>query len=276
MGFILPGTLAGPGGGGFVSPGAVGFSPGTVPGLIARVFDPENNSYTDASKTTNPSDTNSIRVWEDIDNSLDFTVPAGTAQPTFNATGTGGNIDFDGANDYLAAPNTTLANFGRLDPFSIFIVNQFDSITTTDVLVAKGDRTANVRGYLLFASSTGTDIYFQFQSTVAPSNRIQTHWTNNVSAGTAYWFVFTYDGSSAASGCNLTRNGVAQTRVIDIDTLTGDTTTSVPLNIGNRDNGSQGGEGGDAKFAEFAMYDRVVTAEEITNFGTYVFDTYGF
>jgi hypothetical protein len=247
--------------------------PTSISNLITRVFDANNNTYTDLAKTTHPVDLGVIRVWEDTDNSLDYTVPAGTAQPFYRLTASGGNVDFDGTNEYLAAPNTTLADFDRLDPFSIFIVTQFDTITTTDVLVAKCDRTANVRGWLLFASSTGTDMYFQFQNTL--SNRIQVHWTNNVVAGVPYCFILTYDGSGSASGFNLTRSGVPQTRVIDVDTLTGTTLNGVPLNIGNRDNGSQGGEGADAKTAETVIYDKELSMTEKCTLETYASMTYG-
>lgn len=275
MGFILPGGLAsGVGGGGFLGGGAAPFSPATIPGLITRVFDANNNTYTDLAKTTPPADLAVFRVWEDTDNSIDFTVPATNERPIYRTTGTGGNADFDGANDYLAAPNTTLADFGPLDPFSIYIVTQFDTIGVTDVLTAKSDLTANVRGWLFFLSSTGTDMFFQFAST--PSTRMQVHWTNNVVAGTAYWFGLTYDGSGNASGVNLTRNGVAQTRVIDLDGLSGSTSTSVPLNIGNRDNGSQGGEGADAKIAELAIYNEEFSAASLSGLDTYTFDIYSF
>lgn len=249
--------------------------PASISDMIVRVFDANNNTYTDLGKTTHPADLAVFRVWEDIDNSIDFTVPATNQRPIYRTTATGGNVDFDGANDYLAAPNTTLADFGPLDPFSIYIVTQFDTIGVTDVLIAKGDRTANVRGWLFFLSSTGTDMYFQFANT--PGARMQTHWTNNVIAATPYWFVLTYDGSGNASGVNLTRNGVAQTRVIDLDGLSGSTSTSVPLSIGNRDNGSQGTEGADAKIAELVIYNKELSSPEINDtLADYNLDEYGF
>lgn len=249
-------------------------NPASISNMITRVFDANNNTYTDLAKTTPPADLAVFRVWEDTDNSLDFTVPATNQRPIYRTTPTGGNADFDGANDYLEAPNTTLGDFGPLDPFSIYIVTQFDTIGTTDVLIAKGDRTANVRGWLFFLSSTGTDMFFQFAS--IPAARMQVHWTNNIVAGTAYWFGLTYDGSGNASGVNLTRNGVAQTRVIDLDGLSGSTSTSVPISIGNRDNGSQGGEGADAKIAELVIYDKELSAAELDTLDTYTSDVYGF
>jgi len=42
-------------------------NPASISGLMSRVFDAGNNSFTDLAETTNPNNTDLFRSWSDVD-----------------------------------------------------------------------------------------------------------------------------------------------------------------------------------------------------------------
>lgn len=271
MGFFVPGGLAsGVGGGGFFKSSLP--SPTSISNLVFRVFNAAGNSYTDAGKTTNPTNGQLIRVWEDTDNSLDFTVPAGTSQPVFRSGGQG-QIDFDGSNDFLTSGNTTFLDFERTQPFSIFTVLRFDALSGTAMICAKNDAVVGIaRGWILFMFDNR--LFFDLINDNV-TNQLEARTVEIFVTATAYSLIITYPGDSVAANVTFRRNGVDLTNAPQVDNLSATTLSNANFNIGNRNDGT-GSESMNGKIDELVIYDKVLSAAEIDILEEYKLREYGF
>lgn len=137
-------------------------------------------------------------VWNDISkNSNDGTLTNG---PTFDSDN-GGSIVFDGVDDYVN--HGDVLNFERTDSFSIDVWTKLDSISTTQILVAKWIN----KGYEIFFLNPGK-IGWTLANTGGGVNQIRVDSSNNaVSVGEIFNLCVTYDGSSSTSGMKIYKNG---------------------------------------------------------------------
>ena len=137
-------------------------------------------------------------VWSDMSkNSNDGTLTNG---PTFDSDN-GGSIVFDGSNDYVS--HGDVLNFERTDSFSIDVWTKLDSISTTQILVAKWIN----KGYEIFFLNPGK-IGWTLANTEGGVNQIRVDSSNNaVSVGEIFNLCVTYDGSSSTSGMKIYKNG---------------------------------------------------------------------
>jgi len=142
------------------------------------------------------------------------------------------SIQFDGVNDYLAAPHSTDLNFERTNTFSVSMWVKLNTIAVTHFLIAKRENAGNVRGWQI-GFTAGVGLTFILSSTnVGNRAFIQ---GPSLSIGVWYHLVFTYNGNSSTAGMKLYINSVSTAVTSAENTLTTTIQTSVATQIGSRD-----------------------------------------
>lgn len=159
------------------------------------------------------------------------------------------SLTFNGSTAVAVAANNTNTNFDQSTTFSISawvnIPTQFNSGT----LLSTEDFASSQIGYdiTLFdhaasgncPAGTGQCVSFSLVHSVSPVNYIYVEQSSGAfSAAGWHFIVVTYDGSSAAAGVKIYIDGVQQTTVIGSNTLTGATTNTKAVTIGQRTNAS--------------------------------------
>lgn len=146
------------------------------------------------------------------------------------------SLEFDGINDYLETPHSTDLNFERTNAFSISHWIKIDNITATHFWLSKRENAGNVRGWQTFYfANSGPALSL---SNINVGNRLFVYGPA-LPINTWYHIIFTYDGSSSASGVKMYLNGTSVSLVVQENTLTGTIQTNVPTNFGTR-NGATG------------------------------------
>lgn len=206
---------------------AFNYSPKIVTdGLVLYLDAANTKSYVSGSTT-----------WNDISRSgINGTLVNG---PTFN-TGSGGNIVFDGVNDYVSLSNNTTTQFSNIDPWSFSITTELLSQNTAyPSIINKG--TASTTGLLLFYYSSGSIVLKHNNSQPNPII---------VSMNRPFTYTATYSGSGAVK---IYLNGIYR---VDGPTIVSvDTTNNLTLGFGDAYS--------NIRTYNFSKYNRALTAQEV-------------
>lgn len=157
----------------------------------------------------------------------------------------------------------TPLNFEYNQPFSVAIAFVCGATREAyELLIGQWTTTGSVGWYIDCGSNIGSNPALRCVNTLT-TKEASAAASNTLVSGTAYSYVFTYDGSGLASGINIYLNGSQQTSTIKNNTLASSTlkTTGQLTYL----NGSQTGNSGNHVLLETFVVNRVVTASEVTN-----------
>ena len=141
------------------------------------------------------------------------------------------SIQFDGVNDYLAAPHSADLNFERTQTFSFGGWVKFDSVSVQQYIIAKRQNFGDFRGWLMdYLNGTGVRILLHNESN---TNRI-TVTGPTLLTGTWYHLIATYSGNSLASGIRLYINSINTALTVAFNNLTSTIQTTVTTQLGGR------------------------------------------
>jgi hypothetical protein len=178
-----------------------------------------------------------------------------TNGPTFNS-GSGGNIVFDGTNDYVSIP---IQNLDRPCTFSMWV--NFNSLTGYQTLIGQDTSASIIRGRFYFQKAGGTSeglilnvVNFSIvlsSNSIVVANAINPVVTNR-------WY--NYSAVLTTTTLALYENGILQNTVNDSNTFLTPNTT-ITLNAGYYNNSIVDYVNG--KSSSFQIYNRALSATEI-------------
>ena len=173
-------------------------------------------------------------------------------------------VDFDGINDHVTMGD--VLDFERTDPFSI--VFWMRSTQATDgAIVSKEQSAGNFGGYIVWISTaqSGKIEFALVADAAGPPRLVVYETTSSTNDGAWHHVVYTYSGSSLASGVALYVDGASRSLTIAVDTLSsGSTLTAIALNLGIRNLTNLPWDG---DLEDVRIFNRVLTAEEAAALG---------
>lgn len=142
-------------------------------------------------------------------------------------------VRLDGNND-VSVPYHLSHDFDRTNPFTVEAWVRTTQNTTNGVamLVSKVSTSAPNRGYELFVSEG--KLFTNIISDAPAGNYLRARGTRVVNDGVWHHVVLTYSGSSTAAGISLYVDGVADTKVVEVDNLSGTIKNGLGLRLGSR------------------------------------------
>lgn len=182
--------------------------------------------------------------------------------------GTASNVSFSGgravyaSGGYINLGNISELDFERTDPFSISIETEITSFSQYTILFSKQNPSASFQGYSLYINITTGRIYFNLSN--ASGTAISFTTSASISLNTPVHIVVTYDGSSSSSGIKIYVNGVLATGSTSGTLTSGSIKTTVPANIGNRNNNSENLYWLRTYAQKVGIWDRELTLAEVT------------
>lgn len=169
------------------------------------------------------------------------------------------SVAFDGSDDLAIVASFSAYNFERTDTFSASV--WFRTIESgTAVLLDKSTTTPD-QGWLVFIAPHGGvegRLNFSVRADYGGSDAMQVASTNAYNDGEWHHVVVTYDGSSAAAGAAMYVDGVAETLITDMDTLSSSIQNSEYFSVGNRESSFIF----NGLMTEAAVYDKELTSGE--------------
>ena len=184
--------------------------------------------------------------------------PSGIATSTFYTTGKLGQaFNFDGTDDYIETGNTSTLNFERTDRFSVGVWVKTATTQTGREILGNGAYSQN--GWSVINIDTNQ---VRFALANSSSNRVVIDANPPASyyAGSWTYIVFTYDGTSLASGVISYMNGGLVTQDTVSDTLSASILTANSFRIGYGYHTSNIFNG---LIDDVRIYNRVLSAAEI-------------
>jgi hypothetical protein len=170
-------------------------------------------------------------------------------------------MSFNGTDQYINAGNYNNVQFQATDAFSISAwININGTTSGADFIVSNGLwNTSPYSGWGLEINGANT---IRFDLTDDNVNQLTID-SSGLTLNTNTWYhvVFTYDGSSSATGMNFYLDGSLTSKTIFRNqTLSTITYTSINLNIGARENGVKPWNG---KLDEVAIFNTALSADKI-------------
>ena len=142
------------------------------------------------------------------------------------------SFTFDGNSDYVGCGD--VLNLDITDTFSFSQWVKFNSLGTDEVIISKWSSASSFKGYVIYKNSSDKIVVFLRESNIKFNLFVS---TNTLSSGVWYNITLTYDGSRLNSGINLYFDGVPQAGARSGNFYTGSMITTLPFNIGARNNG---------------------------------------
>jgi len=211
-------------------------------GLVLALNAADRNSYVSGSTT-----------WTDVSgNNNSGSLMNG---PTFS-TGSGGEIIFDGTNDYVSIP---IQNLDRPCTFSTWI--NFNNLTGYQTIAGQDTSAAIIRGRFYFQKAGGTSegiILNVVNFSMVLSNNSIVPVNSNNTVVTNRWY--NYNAVLTTTTLALYENGILQNTVSDSNTFLTPNTT-ITLNAGYYNNSIVDYING--KSSSFLIYNRALSATEI-------------
>jgi hypothetical protein len=209
----------------------------------------------DAAKTDSYPGTGT--TWRDLSgNNNNGTLTNG---PTFSGIGKQASIVFDGTNDYVGLGNSQLVSSSSYITLESWVsVNSFQSYTA---IISRSQNSPPFGGYQLSVNNDSGINKFDFAVNL---NGSWNTWVNlggtfgsSLSTGIYYHVVGTYDGT----GISMYLNGsliLKKAATGNLQYGASITSTNIALNVGNASSYLN------AKIANVKVYNRALTAQEIT------------
>ena len=143
------------------------------------------------------------------------------------------SLNLDGVNEYINCTNNSAFDFGGLNAFSFEVWVKFDNLTGLRMLVSKWELPPppiNARGY--YFGTSGNQLRFALFNT----NTFFISVTSAEILNTGQWYnvLMTYNGSGDVSGVNMYIDNVLTTQTVTVNTLSGTTLNTLPLQIGGQ------------------------------------------
>ncbi len=211
--------------------------------------------------------TNLLSYWkldEASGNASDATASAKTLtnnSVTYQAGKINNGALFDTTSDNLTTTSYTTFDFERTDSFSFSFWVNLTSVGANQFFISHQDNGASAyEGYSMYQAALGT-LNFDFYNTAFGPNGcnpksgisvIGTGWTH---------VVWTYAGTSLASGFKLYVNNVDTTITASIDNLSATTKNTNDFRLGNRATGFNM----NGMLDEVGVWSRVLTSGEVTS-----------
>src|SRR3989338_6393329 len=141
-----------------------------------------------------------------------------TNGPTWVDGKRGKALNFDGVDDYVNAGSA--GNFERTNSFTVSLwIKRNPNPTVTEAVVAKEVGSGTFQGWgLLILGGAANDPYRINIANTSGTNNILVEYPRTNDSGWHH-VVFTYNGTSAASGVFLYEDGISKTQTIIADTL---------------------------------------------------------
>ena len=140
---------------------------------------------------------------------------------------------FNATSDYIEIQNESAFDFERNMPFTISLWAKFNSTGVIRIFLSKQLASGNYTG-IGFYTDTINKIHTQLSNTYQTNNLEVC--TNNAFTDTTNFhnYIWTYNGSSQASGALIYVDGVAQTMSVVYNNLTASILNDIKVRIGNR------------------------------------------
>ena len=166
------------------------------------------------------------------------------------------SFTFDGNIDYIDMGN--VLDFDITDAFTFSCWIKFDTLGTDEVFISKWSSASSFKGYALYKNSSDKLVVFLRESSSRFNLFVS---TATVSNNVWYNIVVTYDGSRLNSGINLYLNSAVQAGTRSGNFSTGSMTTTLPFNVGARNNGELPVNG---FMDEVAVWDSELSQPDVT------------
>jgi RHS repeat-associated protein len=168
-------------------------------------------------------------------------------------------VRLDGTND-VAVPYHSSYDFERTSAFTVeaWVRTTQDTTNGAAMLVSRVSTSAPNRGYEVFLSNG--QVFTNVISDAPAGNYLRAHGTRVVNDGAWHHVVLTYSGSSTAAGLSLYVDGVPDTKVVEVDNLTGTIKNGLDLRLASR-GGSSYRLNGDLD--EVAVYPSALPASRV-------------
>ena len=171
------------------------------------------------------------------------------------------SFTFDGNIDYIDMGN--VLDFDITDAFTFSCWIKFDTLGTDEVFISKWSSASSFKGYALYKNSSDKLVVFLRESSSRFNLFVS---TATVSNNVWYNIVVTYDGSRLNSGINLYLNSTNQAGTRSGLFSSGSMTTTLPFNVGARNNGELPVNG---FMDEVAVWDSELSSTDVnTIYGT--------
>ena len=160
-------------------------------------------------------------------------LPAADCQNTIPSEVVCKSLNLDGVNEYINCTNNVVFDFGGLNAFSFETWVKFDNLTGLRMLISKWELPPppiSARGY--YFGTSGNKLRFALFNT--NTFLISVISVETINLGQWYHLCTTYDGSGDVSGVNIYIDGVPATHGIVVNTLSGSTLNTLPLQIGGQ------------------------------------------
>src|SRR3989338_9026057 len=182
-----------------------------------------------------------------------------TGGPTWVDGKRGKAINFDGGDDYVNAGSA--GNFERTNSFTVSLwIKRNPNPTVTAAVVAKEVGSGTFQGWgLLILGGAANDPYRINIANTSGTNNLLVEYPRTNDSGWHH-VVFTYNGTSVASGVFLYEDGISKTQTIIADTLSASILTATNFQIGARDGAASLFSG---SIDDVRMYNRALSAAEI-------------
>jgi hypothetical protein len=170
--------------------------------------------------------------------------------------------EFDGVDDSIDFGHQELVNFERTDTFSVEVWFKIGASGIRYFLSQqRNGGSPQYTGWVIYKQSNNT-IRFQFISNNSTSNKMNVDTTSTYNDGVWHHMVWTYDGSSNASGASCYIDGSSVTLSIVADTLSASTLTATEkFLIGARDSDTINEYAGE--ISSVKIYNKVLTSDEV-------------
>ena len=171
------------------------------------------------------------------------------------------SIELDGIDAHVTMGN--VLNFDITDAFTFSCWIKFDTLGTDEVFISKWSSASSFKGYALYKNSSDKLVVFLRESSSRFNLFVS---TATVSNNVWYNIVVTYDGSRLNSGINLYLNSAVQAGTRSGLFSSGSMTTTLPFNVGARNNGELPVNG---FMDEVAVWDSELSSTDVnTIYGT--------
>jgi len=213
-----------------------------------------------------PKGTDTTTTTDESRNQETFTYDA-TIASRLSSLGGGYAVDFDGTDDEADVADSDLFSFGdgaSDDPFSVVALVNPDTISGTDMIVAKYDATSGSTKYEYIFDLTSGIPTLRLVDQNSSSNWIGRKYGSALTVSTWALMTATYDGTSSASGIRHYKDGIRVDTADDsANTYVAMENSSAPFMIAHVLNSSSAPTNFfDGKMAMIALIGRELSADD--------------
>ena len=180
---------------------------------------------------------------------------------TSTGMGTSAVAQFNGTSSFASAASVdSTLNFNGTQPMTVcYWANYTASASTAATVIGNLETASSYQGWEVGNGGAGLPPDFLVVGTVT-SNQLTMISGTNVTAGSGELFCWTYSGSLAPSGVTLYVDGSSQSISVNQNTLTSGSTSTSPVYVGERNNGTSFFQGA---LGYMRVWNQVLTSAQI-------------